>query len=239
VEGLREGDRVVGMTNFFRDGGGYAELAVLNAEETVELPDGVSFVSAAVVPLAGGTAWDLLHRLHLEKGSRLLVLGASGGVGSYLLQLARLRGIATVAVGRPEHFDRMRRLGATECVDYGSGNDPRPASEIPGGPVAAIADLVGGAATPPWLPVLRPGGQVASTEPPELDLNVVVDSNFTFHGVLLTHDGTRTRRLVDLLGTGRMVSHVSHVLPLSKAAEAHELLESRHAGGKVALVTGS
>ncbi|MGC2288732.1 MAG: NADP-dependent oxidoreductase [Thermoplasmata archaeon] len=236
AKGLAVGDRVVGMTNFFREGGGYAELTVLDAEEAVVLPTGVSFVAACAIPLAGGTAWDLLNRLNLSEGARLLVLGASGGVGSYLLQLAKHRGITVVAVGRPEHFARMRRLGAVECLDYGSEKQRHTAQEIPGGSVAAIADLVGEGAAASWLQTLGHGGQIASTEPPELDLGTLVDTNLTWHGVLLTHSGTRTRSLVELLGTGTLVSHVPHVFPLSRADEAHRLLETRHAGGKVVLV---
>ena len=68
--------------------------------------------------MAGGTAWEVLERLRLDRGAWLLVLGASGSVGSYLLQLAALRGIATVAVGRREHHDRLRRLGAAPCFRW-------------------------------------------------------------------------------------------------------------------------
>jgi NADPH:quinone reductase len=233
---LTPGQRVVAMTGYRACGGGYATLAVVAAEDVVPIDRAVSFAAAATVPVAGGTAWEVLGRLRLEPGSRLLVLGASGGVGSYLLQLAALQGIATVAVGRREHHQRLRRLGALACLDYadGPGADDlrRPGLED----VDAIADLVGGPVAGPWLAALRDRGQIASIEPPELDLGALVDANVTFHGVLLGNVAGRTQALAGLLASGSLTAHIAHTLPLADAAQAHRLLESRHAGGKIVLI---
>ena len=165
------------------------------------------------------------------------MLGSSGGVGSYLLQLAVLRGIATVAVGRREHHERLRRLGAVACLDYADGQGAGDLRRAGQGPVDAIADLAGGPATGPWLGALRDGGQIASTATPELDLDHVVDHNMTFHGILIATAGERTRTLAGLLATGSLLAQVSHLLPLAEAAQAHRLLESRHPGGKIVLAT--
>jgi NADPH:quinone reductase len=234
---LTPGQRVVAMTDFPAQGGGYAELAVVAARNVVPLADSVSFAAAATVPVAGGTAWEVLERLRLARGDRLLVLGASGGVGSYLLQLAALRGVATVAVGRGEHHDRLRRLGAAVCVDYTDRHAADDLLRAGHGCVDAIADLVGGTAITPWLGALRERGQIASIEPPELDLGALLDANVTFHGVLLTNAVERTTILAELLAVGSLTAHVPHVLPLAEAVQAHRLLESGHAGGKVVLVT--
>lgn len=234
---LTPGQRVVAMTDFPAQGGGYAELVVAAANNVVPLADSVSFAAAATAPVAGGTAWEVLERLRLDRGARLLVLGASGGVGSYLLQLAALRGVTTVAVGRREHHDRLRRLGAMACLDYTDGQGPDDLRRAGQGCVDAIADLVGGTAITPWLAALRVRGQIAAIEPPELDLGALVDSNVTFHGVLLTNDVGRTRILAELLADSSLTAHVPHVLPLAEAVRAHRLLESGHAGGKVVLVT--
>jgi NADPH:quinone reductase-like Zn-dependent oxidoreductase len=186
--------------------------------------------------VAGGTAWEVLDRLHLVAGCRLLVLGASGGVGSYLLQLAALRGIATIAVGRREHHERLRRLGPVACMDYTDGQGAGDLHRAGQGGVDAIADLVGGPAVGPWLAALRQRGQIASIETPELDLDTVVDANITFHGVLVTNSAQRTRVLAGLLADGSLTAHIARTLPLADAAQAHRLLESRHTGGKVVLV---
>jgi D-arabinose 1-dehydrogenase-like Zn-dependent alcohol dehydrogenase len=122
---LALGQRVVAMTGFPLQGGGYAELAVAAASDVALLPDSVPFAAAAATPVAGGTAWEVLERLRLAEGDRLLVPGASGGVGSYLLQLAALRGIVTVAVGRREHHERLRRLGAAAAWITPAAREPR------------------------------------------------------------------------------------------------------------------
>jgi NADPH:quinone reductase len=232
VTGPQPGCRVAAMTQFPTQGGGYAEFALVDAAEAAPLADSVSFVAAAATPLAGGTAWEIIERLALPRGARLLVLGASGGVGSFLVQLAARSGIEVVAVGRREHHDRLRRLGAVACVDYTDG----PGASADLDPVDAIADLVGGPAASQRLTALRSFGQIASIASPELDLDALVDANITFHGVLIGNRADRTRTLVDMLATGDLTAHVPHVLPMSEAEGAHRLLEDGHAGGKVVLV---
>jgi NADPH:quinone reductase-like Zn-dependent oxidoreductase len=83
-------------------------------------------------------------------------------------------------------------------------------------------------------------GQIAAIATPELDLDLLLDANITFHGVLIQDDGDRTRALAGLLGRRELRPVISHVLPLEAAAEAHRILENGHAGGKIVLdVTSS
>ena len=87
---------------------------------------------------------------------------------------------------------------------------------------------------------LRPGGQIAAIATPELDLDLLLDANITFHGVLVQDDGDRTRALAALLDQRALQPVISQVLPLAAAADAHRILEGGHAGGKVVLdVAGS
>ena len=235
VAGLVPGQRVLAMTGFPRQGGGYAEFAAVGASHVVVLADSVSFIDAAATPLAGGTAWQVLARLSLQPGERLLVLGASGGVGSFLLQLGARCGIQITAVGRREHHQRMLRLGASCCLDYTDGDAPASVAE---GSVDAIADLVGGPGIRLWLAAMRPFGQLASIAEPELDLGQLVDQNQTFHGVLWAPSSETARALAGLLADDRLTASISHVLPLAEAGQAHRLLETGHAGGKVVLSVG-
>ena len=233
--GLAAGDRVMAMTHFPDGAGGYAEQAVVDAGLAAPIAAAISFTDAAAVPLAGGTAQIVLSRLGLPAGARLLVLGASGGVGLFLLQLAAAAGITAIGVGRRAMHEQMLRLGAAACIDYTRENVAERAMVLAGGPVDAIADLVGGALASAALRALRPGGQIAAIATPVLDLDPVLDANISFHGVLIQDDGERTRALAALLGTGVLRPVVSHVLPLAAAAEAHRILESRHTGGKIIL----
>lgn len=236
VTKLSPGCRVVAMTDFPRGGGGYAEFTLVSESLVVRLPAHVPFVTAAATPLAGGTAWAILERLNLRSGARLLVLGASGGVGSYLVQLAALRGVETLAVSSSEHHRRLRTLGVTSCVDY---NDSVAVEEFLTGPVRvdALASLAFGITVDPWLVAVRDYGQVAVIEPPVLDLSKLIDANLTLEGILVSTDPRRTQALVELLDDGRLLAPVSRVLPLSQAGDAHRILEGGHAGGKVVLQT--
>ncbi|QMU73104.1 NADP-dependent oxidoreductase [Streptacidiphilus sp. P02-A3a] len=232
------GDRVMAMTPFPRGGGGYAESVVVEASAVAVIAPEVGFQDAAATPLAGGTALEVLDRLSCAPGSRLLVLGASGGVGLFLLQLARARGISTIAVGRSARHPQMSELGAAACVDYTREDIAERALALADGPVDAIADLVGGPTLNRALPALRPGGAIAAIQTPELDLDLLLDNNWTLHGVLVHDDGPRLRRLAALLADGSLRAVVSHLFPLADAARAHELLQRGGSGGKILLETG-
>jgi len=240
IHGLAPGDRVMAMTHFPDGAGGYAEQAVVDAGLAARIGTTTSFTDAAAVPLAAGTARVVLSRLGLPPGARLLVLGGSGGVGMFLLQLATVAGITTIGVGRAAMHEQMLHLGAAACIDYAREAVAERAVMLAGGPVDAIADLVGGTLASAALPALRPGGQIAAIATPVLDLDPLLDANISFHGVLIHDDGERTRALAALLDNGTLRPVVSHVLPLAAAAEAHRILESRHTGGKIVLdVAGS
>ena len=239
VAGLSVGDRVMAMTHFPDGGGGYAELAVVDAAQVARIGPGTAYAEAAATPLAGGTASLVLARLSLRPGNRLLVLGASGGVGLFLLQLAAHQGIETIGVGRSAMHKHMLALGASSCIDYTREDPDQQAIQRAGGPVDAIADLVGGPHLATALGGLRPGGQVAAIETPQLDLDPLLDANITFHGVLIQDDGQRTRELAALLAEHALRPVISRQLPLADAAEAHRMLEQRHAGGKIVLTVVS
>ena len=235
VTNWRPGDRVMAMTHFPDGAGGYAELAIVNADQLARIGPGTSMTEAAATPLAAGTAWDVLERLSLPPAATLLVLGGSGGVGLFLLQLAAARGINAVAVGRQAMHPKMLALGAAACIDYTSEDVPTRTVYVAGGQVDAIADLVGGSLAQTALPALRNGGQIAAIATPELDLGALIDANITFHGVLIGDDGRRTRQLAALLAGNKLRPVISHELPLAEAAEAHRILEGGHAGGKIVL----
>jgi NADPH:quinone reductase len=235
VAGLQPGDRVMAMTHFSNGAGGYAEFAVASADLVAPIGTVTSFVDAAATPLAAGTAHLVLSRLGLPPGARLLVLGASGGVGQFLLQLAAAAGIMTIGTGRQALHDQMIALGAAACIDYTREDVAARVVALAGGQVDAIADLVGGKFASTVIQSLRPGGQIAAIAPPVLDLDPLLDANITFHGVLIQDDGRRVQALATMLGDGTLRPVVSHLLPLSAAAEAHRILERQHPGGKIVL----
>ena len=146
------------------------------------------------------------------------------GQGSFLLQQAAAAGVVAIGVGRQAMHAQMRALGAAGCIDY-TRDDVAARAQVGNGVHRAAAAL----------PALRPGGQIAAIATPELDLDPLLDANITFHGVLIGDDGGRTRALAALLDRQALRPVVSHVLPLAAAAEAHRILERRHASGKIIL----
>jgi NADPH:quinone reductase-like Zn-dependent oxidoreductase len=239
VTGFAPGDRVMAMTHFPDGAGGYAELAVVDAGLIAPIDPGTSFTDAAATPLAGGTAWLLLSRLALPPGGTVLVLGASGGVGLFFLQLAADSGLSVIGVGRRAMHDQMLATGAAACIDYNTEDIAQRAVQLAGGPVDAIADLVGGRLAGTALSALRPTGQIAAIARPELPMGLLLDMNITFHGILIQDDGPRTQALATLLAEQKLRPAVSHVMPLSAADDAHRTIEGRHASGKIVLAVTS
>ena len=237
VETVRAGDRVMAMTRFRGGAGGYAELAVLDADQLAPVPATCPLVEAAAVPLAAGTAWEVLRRLGpaAGAGSWLLVHGASGGVGTFLVQLAAAAGAKVVAVGGSRSHELLHELGATACVDYHDGPVAPRAVDAAGGRVDAIADLVGGDALHSSLGAVRPHGQLASIATPRLDPDHLLDDNLTFHGILVENDGDRLRLLADRLRQRLLRPIVAEVFPPERAADAHRRLDTGHSGGKLIL----
>ncbi|MEU7864483.1 NADP-dependent oxidoreductase [Nonomuraea sp. NPDC049141] len=235
VREVRIGDRVMAMTSFPGGGGGYAELAVVGADMVAPIAGECSFIQAASVPLAGGTAYEILRRLQLPRGASVLVHGASGGVGTFFVQLATSAGLRVIAVGGYRSHKLLTELGAWHCIDYRTTKVAPAALAAAGGPVDAIVDLFGGTVLRDSLSAVRSHGQLASIETPDLDLDPVIDANLTFHGILFQNDGPRIQALAKQLG--RTIHPViAATFPLQRAAEAHQLLESQHSRGKIILV---
>lgn len=112
------GDRVFGMTSPFK-GGAFAEFAAVPASHLARLPDGVSFEDAASIPIAGLAALQALRDCGQAKtGSSILFHGASGGMGLFSIQIAKLFGARMTAVAGTNGVERMHELGADQVIDY-------------------------------------------------------------------------------------------------------------------------
>lgn len=228
------GNKVMAMTAFPSGQGGYAEYAIVNEQLIAPLPDDADLVAASSVPLAAGTAWEVLRKVE-PAGATMLVVGGSGGVGLFLIQLAAAAGIRVIALGQERSHDVMRGNGAAACIDYRSADAIAQAADAAGGSFDSIADLVGGPLTGQAQPYLRDEGVIAAIAGPELDVDQMIDANQSFHGILIRDDGDRVRHLAGLFTAGRLKTHVTQVLPLADVAEAHRLVDSGEAAGKVVL----
>jgi NADPH:quinone reductase len=236
--GPPEGARVVGL----KLAGAWAEHVAVSTEFLAELPDGISLEQAATLPVAGLTALRALEIGGFVVGKRVLITGASGGVGHFALQLASLAGAHVTGVAH--RADGLRELGADEILSELSPEGDETFDVVLdaiGGPVlgaalqrvAARGTVVSFAATVPE-PVTYPTRELFARAP-----GAVLHGLYIFDEL----DHTRTassdlRRLADLVAAGRVDPQISLTLPWTQAAEAIQALLERRVAGKAVLTLG-
>jgi NADPH:quinone reductase len=140
VEGWKVGDPVVGR---FKSGT-FAQYGLIAATgpEIAHMPKGLDFERAATIPVAGLTAKRMLRQADVAAGQTVLIVGATGGVGMYLIQLAKRAGAHVLATGKPGDQDFVRQLGADEMIDYAAGDViTQTQQRFPSG-ISAVFDLV-------------------------------------------------------------------------------------------------
>ena len=226
---LSVGDPVVGMIPWARIGGrvgSYAQAAAVDPGWLAPRPDGLDEVVGATVPLNTLTAHQCLELIAAPAGATLLITGASGAVGGFATQLAKRRGLHVIAVASDGDEDWVAGLGADEVLPRGTDLEHV-------GPVDAVLDAVPlGVDT---LAPVRPGGVAVFTRrsvevPDGLDLRVEMP--------LVNSDAPALAELTRLVARGELRSRIDRTLDLSRAAEAHALVEHGGLRGKVVLTTG-
>lgn len=237
VSTLAPGEPVFFMSDFLGNRCGmYADYQVVDAELIVPKPINLSHVEAAALPLAGGTAYEMVvRRLAVTRDEWVLLYGAAGGVGSLALQLAVASGASVVGVARAHHHPWLRQLGARACLDYTRDDVTAQAQAIAGRRLDVIADCVGGETLARSLDAIRPFGRVASIASLRGDLDRLLDLNVTLHGVLVRPDRARLQTIAALAADGLLRPLVDQVFPLEQAALAHRRLDSGHGRGKLVL----
>jgi NADPH:quinone reductase-like Zn-dependent oxidoreductase len=226
VTDFEPGDRVVGMVQWYEAGGlvgTYAESVAFEAQWLVPLPDALDYETACTIPLNAVTARQGLDLLAAPDGCDLLVTGASGGVGSFTVQLATQNGHRVIAQAGRNDEDWPRELGADEVL-------PRNADVAAIDPVPAVFDAV--PLGEPVFAAVQDGGAIVSTRrPPEAP----PDRRIRQESFLIHHHRQSLRELVDAVAAGKLRTRVDRTLPLEKAAEAHRLVEAGGLHGKVVL----
>jgi len=215
--------------------GAYAELVELQEGWVSRRPSALDPVEAAAVPLAGSTALQLLDRLGLAEGESLLVHGAAGGVGSLLVQLARMNGVRVAGSASRARRELLGALGVDVILDREDADLLTVATERLGGPLDAVADLVGQGLLARSLPAIREGGRAASIVELTGDYEEAVDRNITLHGVLVRPSADTLERLAAAVAGGALRPIVDQVVQLESVAAAHRRLETGHGQGKLVL----
>jgi len=254
VSGWKPGDRVLvnpvnkkkGLMGEMLDGG-MAEYCLVAADQLVRMPDGVRFEQAASLPVAYGTA----HRMiithdTIKKGERVIVLGASGGVGTGCVLLGKMLGAEVIACASSEEkLARLKDMGADHVVDYTKTDWSKWAVEKYGKPqrrsydggVDVVINFTGGDTWHPSLRCLKRGGKLlvcgatAGYDPKE-DLRYVWSFELKIIGSNSFYDED-LKGLMDLIQAGKIKPVIDKVLPLDQAREGLRLIQDREVIGKV------
>jgi alcohol dehydrogenase len=227
--------------------GGLAEKCLVAEHQLIRMPDNVSFEQAAALPVAYGTAHRMIvtHET-VRKGDKVLVLGASGGVGTACVLLCRMLGAEVIACASSrDKVRRLQELGADHALDYGTTDFSKWAIEQYGKPqrrsyeggVDVAINFTGGDT---WLPTLRcvkRGGRIlvcgatAGYDPKE-DLRYIWSFELKVIGSNSFYDDNLTA-LLELVAHKRMQPVIDAVLPLERAVDGLRLIENREVFGKV------
>jgi len=225
--------------------GGLAEAVVVPADRLHPKPPNLDFVHAAAVPLAFQTAWRaLVTRAAIRPGEDVLVLGASGGVATAVVQVAKLAGARVIAVtSSPERVEAVRALGAEVVIDRNAGPWSKAAWLATGRRGAdVVVENVGAATWPDSLRSLRRGGRLVTYGATtgylaETDLRYLFYKQLSLLGSTMATDA-EFEAVMRLVSSGALRPVVGLVLPLEEAAEAHARLEAGEVFGKVVLEVG-
>jgi NADPH:quinone reductase-like Zn-dependent oxidoreductase len=234
---LAPGDEVFGYCRRpILQHGTYAEYVALPESYLALRPKSISFEESAAIPLAALTAYQCLHTIaKLQAGESCLILGASGGVGSFAVQLARIADARVVAVASQRNHDYLKQLGATEAVDYAAGDlRQRLKATLPQG-AEVVFDCVGPEAMPAAYDAVRRGGRVVSILVRESPLAAQKRAQHLYHFV--EPNALQLDHLTSLVDAEQVRVQLSGVHPLAEAAKAHEAMESGHTRGKIVLRT--
>ena len=255
------GTRVAALTKV----GAWSTHLIVDADSVVPVPDGITPADAETVVVNGITAWQMLHRVaRVRTGQTILVLGANGGVGSTVVQLARAAGVRVIGTASPRHHDAVSALGAIP-LDYRADDLPAQVRALAPNGVDAVFDHVGGAGIVDSFRLLAPGGalvsygtaatrdQAGSSRLPVLKLfgrlavwNVLPNrrraSFFNIWTGVRNAKAFHARLRQDLaevfalLADGTLRPQVAAQLPLAEASAAMRLAESGTVAGKVVLI---
>lgn len=235
------GQSVFGMQPLRGGMGAFAEYVAIDQSALALKPDNVSHIDAAAVPCAGLTAWQGISKIsNVSSDQRVTICGASGGVGSYALQLAKARGAHVTAVCGPKHVEVIQNLGADQVINYKETHYTKVVSHQD-----LVFDAVGRDNFRRAKKSLNSKGRYLTTIPSAASALNTVTSNTkrmlslghgkSSHLVLVRPLGNALMEIANLMEQGKVKSLIDSVFPIEDTASALAKSRSWHASGKIVL----
>ena len=228
---LKKGDKVFGMMNGFRVGS-TAEQILVKEKEMALMPSTLSFEEAAGIPLAGLTALQALRDLgKLQSGQRVCINGASGGVGSLAIQIAKCLGAEVITVSSDKNLALCKSLGADHVIDYQQANWISQLEEID-----VFFDVFGNYSLSQVIPFMGKKARYISTLPRVSTFGNHIFTRFSNKKGMLVLVNSRSADLTwmaERIEEGKIKALIDSVFPLEQIQQAHERVETKRSRGKV------
>jgi alcohol dehydrogenase len=255
VEGWKVGERVlIDPVNRIEGGltgetlnGGLAELCKTRAHQLIRIPQGVSYTDAASLPTAYGTAMRMMAKADIKPGQRVLILGASGGVGVCCVALAKMAGAEVIAcAGTDDKADRLSKLGADHVVNYRQTDfqewiyekfgKPKVRRGADGG-VDVVVNYTGGDTWMKSMRCIKRGGSLlVCGATAGFDVSQDLRFLWSYEVAVRGSNGwlkSDLLKLLEMVQTGKLKTVIDHQFPLEKTRDAFALIEDRRVFGKV------
>ena len=237
VTEFKKGDAVFGVPNFPGDGS-YAEYCAAKASQFALKPQSIGFNEAAGVPLAALTAWTGIFEYgKLQTGQRILIRGASGGVGSFAVQFAKAKGAYVIGIASANNLEHLKEIGADEVIDYKSQRFEDLFDNID--VVFDASPLRDNNERLKSVSVLKKGGTLVSVN---VDFpfgdevtKVLAEKNAKGELVAMQSRKDWLAEIAQLIDEGKVKVFISKVFPLEQVAEAHRESETWHVRGELVL----
>ena len=223
------GDEVYSLPDPTRNGA-YADYIVVRESELALKPKSLHHIRAAAVPLAALTAWQsLFDTAQLQPGQRVLIHAGSGGVGHFAVQLAKWKGAYVFATASTKNQDLLRELGVDQAIDYTQQRFEDVARNID-----IVLDTIGGETQErSWSVLKKDGVLVSLVQPPSEEKAKKLGVRAAIIGA--QPNGAQLTEIAKIIDSGKLAPVINRILPLSEARRAHELSQSGHTHGKIAL----
>ncbi|HLW34954.1 MAG TPA: NADP-dependent oxidoreductase [Chthoniobacterales bacterium] len=226
---FKPGDAVYAFITILK-GGGYAEYALAKESDAALKPATISFVEAAGVPSVALTAWQaLVDKANVQSGQTVLINGASGGVGMFAVQIAKIHGAKVFATASAANQEFLKQLGADVPIDYKTQKFEDIAKDID-----VVIDAVGGETLARSYPVVKKGGIIVALTS-DVDKAQLRKYGIRGASLVVQNNGNELAQIGKLIDEKKIKVVVSETFPLADAAKAEKKADLGHTRGKIVL----